>query len=255
MSVRLFLFALILACSPVGLSAQKKLDLFVLIGQSNMAGRAPVLTQDTLPLPNVLLVNRELELEPATNPLNRYSTIRKDDLSMQRLGPGYHFGKKLTQHIQDTVALLVNARGGTAIDQWLKGSEYAYYEAVVNRTRRALEKNRKLRLKAVLWHQGESDRLQSSLYLSKLKLFIADFREDVEDPYLPFLIGELGPWNEEYVQIRKKQRQAIDSIENSYLVVSDGLNGQDHAHFDTFSQRILGERFAAEWIKVKDQLK
>ena len=62
------------------------LDLYVCIGQSNMAGRATLTSEVMDTLQNVYLLNDKGSFEPAVNPLNRYSTIRKD-MSMQRLGP------------------------------------------------------------------------------------------------------------------------------------------------------------------------
>ncbi len=47
-------------------------------------------------LQNVYLLNDKGNFEPAVNPLNRYSTVRKD-LSMQRLGPAYGFAKEMTR--------------------------------------------------------------------------------------------------------------------------------------------------------------
>lgn len=85
--------------------------LFVLLGQSNMSGRAPVEASDTASLSKVMLLNAEGHFEVAKNPLNRYSNIRKD-IKVQRLGPGYSFAKELSQQFEDTIYLVVNARGG-----------------------------------------------------------------------------------------------------------------------------------------------
>ena len=129
-------------------------DLFLLIGQSNMAGRAPIEAEDTPILPQVYLINANNQMVQAKNPLNLYSTIRKDKVELQRLGPGYHFAKKLREKVKDSLVLLVQARGGTAIEKWLRGSNDAYYESTLNRLQNALNTHPNLRLKAVLWQQG-----------------------------------------------------------------------------------------------------
>ena len=227
--------------------SQEEIDFFVLIGQSNMAGRSFILPGDTNRLQKVLLVNDELGLEPARNPLNRYSTVRKDDLSIQRLGPGYHFGKKLTELTGDTLAVLVNARGASNIERWLKGSEYGYYEATLNRIRLTLKNNPQLKLKAILWQQGESNRHNPEDYITKLRKMVSDFRTDLQEYLLPFLIGEMGKWNNDYDAIRAKILQVPDSIENSFLISSEGLSNMDVHHFDVSSYQKLGYRYAYAW--------
>src|SRR5210317_1898849 len=61
-------------------SQAKDLDIYLLIGQSNMAGRAEIESQDRDTLNGVFLFKKinGKEWEKATNPLNKYSTIRKD---------------------------------------------------------------------------------------------------------------------------------------------------------------------------------
>ena len=84
--------------------------LFILLGQSNMSGRAPIEHADTAALPLVKLLDADGRFEVARNPLNRFSNIRKG-ITMQKLGPGYHFAKTLSEQLQDTIYLVVNARG------------------------------------------------------------------------------------------------------------------------------------------------
>ena len=129
-------------------------DLYVCIGQSNMAGRATLTPEVMDTLQNVYLLNDKGDFEPAVNPLNRYSTVRKG-LSMQRLGPAYGFAKEMTRKTKRPLGLVVNARGGSSINSWLKGSKDGYYEEALSRVRIAMEQGGVL--KAILWHQGEAD--------------------------------------------------------------------------------------------------
>ena len=92
-----------------------------------MAGRATLTPEVMDTLQNVYLLNDKGNFEPAVNPLNRYSTVRKD-LSMQRLGPAYGFAKEMARQTKRPVGLVVNARGGSSINSWLKGSKDGYYE-------------------------------------------------------------------------------------------------------------------------------
>lgn len=100
--------------------------LFILLGQSNMPGRATIEPEDTLPLPLVQLLNNQGIFEKAQNPLNRYSNIRKD-ISMQKLGPGYTFADTVATWLQDTIFIIVNAWGSTAIERFMKNdSQYSF---------------------------------------------------------------------------------------------------------------------------------
>ncbi|MGI9245082.1 MAG: sialate O-acetylesterase, partial [Verrucomicrobiales bacterium] len=164
----------------------KDRHIYLLIGQSNMAGRAPFGEEESGAIERCLLLNAEDQWEPAKNPFNRYSTIRKG-LGMQKMNPGYSFAKAMLESDPDiTIGLVVNAKGGSSIKEWAKGTEF-YNEAV--RRARAAEKSGEL--KGILWHQGESDR-EDPDYLPKLKAMIANLREDLGHPLLPFVCGQLN---------------------------------------------------------------
>jgi len=222
------------------------LHLFLLIGQSNMAGRAEIEEQDKAPPDRVCLLNDKDEWEPATNPLNRYSTIRKD-LSMQRLGPGYTFAKSVAATKPDaTLGLIVNPRGGSSVDEWVKGSEY--YTEAVRRTRTAQESGT---LKAILWHQGESDRHQADQYIMKLTQFIHDLRADLDAADVPFIAGEIGYFVENAEPVNKEIIRLPAQVPMTDCVSAEGLTDSgDAMHFGPQAQRTLGERYAEKVLQM-----
>lgn len=118
--IYIFLFLLVTTLVASQASAHKRL--FILLGQSNMSGRAPVEDADMAACQMVKLLNIDGHFEVARNPLNRFSNIRKD-IAMQKLGPGYTFAETLSEQLQDTIFLVVNARGGTALERFMK-NEY-----------------------------------------------------------------------------------------------------------------------------------
>ncbi len=233
--------------SCLHISAQT--DLYLFVGQSNMAGRAPI-EADTLPIEQVLILNSKGVFQKASNPLNQFSTIRKDNYAMQRIGPAYGFSTTVTDYLQDTIRIIVQARGGTSIEKFMKGSDWGYYESVVNRTKNALEKYPDSRLRAVLWHQGESNSSKPDDYIKKFHQLIVDLRSDLDHPDLPVFFGELGQWRDHYAAMRDKMRQIPDSIPYTYLVSSKDLTNQDDAHFDKPSQLLFGKRYAEKCIEV-----
>ncbi len=103
--------------------------------------------------------------------------------------------------------LIVNARGGTKIDEWDGKSEL--YREARKRTKAALNHGT---LKGVLWHQGESDQGAADAYLGKLQTLVAKLRSDFNDPNLPFIAGQIhkpGAINDQIAKLPDEVRQKI----------------------------------------------
>lgn len=238
-------------------SVSSGLDIYLCIGQSNMAGRG-VLTPEVMDtLKNVYLLNDKGSFEPAVNPLNRYSTVRKD-LSMQRLGPAYAFAKEMVQKVNRPVGLVVNARGGSSINSWIKGSKDGYYEEALSRIRMALKQGGKL--KAILWHQGEADCANPETYKIKLRSLIENLREDLGMPNLFVIIGQISQWNwtkrpEGTVPFNQMISEVASFIPYSDWVSSEGLDcykDETDPHFGTEGQLLLGKRYAEKALRFNN---
>lgn len=215
---------------------------YLLIGQSNMAGRAKMEEADTQATPRTFLLNNEDQWEPASNPLNRHSTIRKG-LGMQKLGPGSSFGAAMAKADDDvTIGLIVNARGGSKIGQWKKGTRF-YQEAL----RRAKATQETGSLKGIVWHQGESDAGAPGTYLDDLAQLIADLREDLGVEGLPFVAGQVHNVPEINAQIARLP----EKVDATGFISSEGLKTTDRWHFDALSVRLMGERYAEVMIKLQ----
>ena len=233
-------------------------DLYVCIGQSNMAGRATLTPEVMDTLQNVYLLNDKGNFEPAVNPLNRYSTVRKD-LSMQRLGPAYGFAKEMTRKTKRPLGLVVNARGGSSINSWLKGSKDGYYEEALSRIRIAMKQGGVL--KAILWHQGEADCHHPEAYKEKIIQLMTDLRNDLGMPDLPVVVGQIAQWNwtkKPYIPEGTKPfndmiKEISTFLPHSACVSSEGLTplkDETDPHFDAASQITLGKRYAKEVKKL-----
>ena len=111
-------------------------DLYLLIGQSNMVGYAPLEAKDTAAIRGVWLLDDKGDIIPATSPINRFSTIRF--MGPTYYGLGSSFAKKVRHHTGRYILLVSNARGGSAIAEWQKESSYNFYSEAVRRTKQAL---------------------------------------------------------------------------------------------------------------------
>jgi DNA-directed RNA polymerase subunit H (RpoH/RPB5) len=225
-----------------------KLDLFLLIGQSNMAGRGTLSSDYLDTLTNVFLLTPTNNMEPAMNPLNKYSNIRKA-LEMQKIGPGYEFSKKIVAETGIEIGLIVNARGGSSINSWEKGNKDQYYEKTLGRMKAALKWGN---LRAILWHQGESDSGQTDTYMVKLSNMVQNFRTDLGYPKVYFVAGELAYWRKESTAFNAMIRTIPTKIPNSSWVSAEDLTpliNTTDPHFDTKSQLLLGERYAEKVLQ------
>ena len=114
-------------------------------------------------------------------------------------------------------------------------------------------------LRAILWHQGESDATpeRSMVYADKLRALIARFRSDLGQPDLPFIVGQLGkfearPWNAHVQRVDSAHRAIAASVANVAYVSSDGLRDKgDGVHFHSAAYRTFGERYAAAYLAMQ----
>lgn len=222
-----------------------QLDLFLFIGQSNMAGRGYITDNYKGSIKDVYLLTPNGDMEPARNPLNKYSTIRKQ-IDLQGVGPAYSFAKAIADKTKHKLGLVVNARGGSSINSWLKGAKDDYYGEALSRIRQAMKYGT---LKAIIWHQGEADSRNPEAYMAKLQKLVADLREDLGDTKLPVIVGEIAEWrvNGTSDAFNKMLRTVPRHIPYSYCVSSRELVpliNENDPHFSADSQIILGRRYA-----------
>jgi hypothetical protein len=94
---------------------KEKFHLYLLVGQSNMAGRGKVEAQDKKPHPRVLMLTKENRWTPAVAPLHF-------DKPFAGTGIGRTFGIRIAENNPDvTVGLIPCAAGGSPISTWEPG--------------------------------------------------------------------------------------------------------------------------------------
>jgi len=231
-----------------------RMDLFLLAGQSNMAGRGRVADEDRAEYPRVRMLTRNNEWVPAIEPMHF-------DKPIAAVGPGRAFGIAIAESDPLIhVGLIPTAVGGSPVTAWEPGVLYpetgAYpWDEALRRTRAAMAAGT---VKAILWHQGESDANPDNapLYEERLRSLIARFRAELGAPSLPFIIGQLGrfpgrPWNESFERVDTAHRRVAAEVANVIFVSSEGLgdNG-DNLHFNADGARELGRRYAAAYLKL-----
>ncbi len=236
------------------LPQRERFHIFVLAGQSNMAGRGEVEPVDKKPHPRVLTLTESCDWAPAVAPIHF-------DKTGAGVGPGRTFGIAVAEALPETVIGLVPcATGGSPIEVWQPGKYWHQtdshpYDDAIRRAKRAMKDGV---LEGILWHQGEGDSkpARAGAYAENLTGLIARFRRDLGVPDLPFIIGQLGrfseaPWNEEKKLVDKAHRTVAERDPHVIFVSAEGLGcKEDLVHFDARSQRELGRRFASAYLDL-----
>lgn len=234
------------------LPEKENLWVFILAGQSNMAGRGRVEPQDTIPSERVFTINKNGDIILAKEPLHF------NEPSMSGLDCGLSFGQELIRHIPDNISVLIipTAVGGSSISQWLGDSTYRNVQLFKNFKEKTNIGASHGIIKGVLWHQGENDAINPvdvALYEARLGQLFTKFREITGNGQLPVLIGELGSFsknNDNWQKINKQIRVYASKDRNaSSIKTSDLKDKGDKVHFDSQGQRTLGQRFAKKYIR------
>ena len=232
----------------------KALHLYLLAGQSNMAGRGTVEAQDRTPHPRVWVLNQQGDWVPATEPLHF------DKPAVVGVGPGLSFGKIMAEADTSVVIGLVPvAVGGSAISSWQPGGFHEQtnshpYDDALRRLKTALPAGT---LRGILWHQGESDSKPelAAVYSEKLSELIQRFRREAGGD-VPVVVGTLGDFfvkkNPAGATVNQILKTLPSRIPRTACAEATGLtdNG-DQTHFDAASARELGRRYAAAMRKLQ----
>ena len=256
LALAVFLAGLLVSnASPTDIPTDReKFHLFLLIGQSNMAGRGKVTDEDRKPIPGVFMLTKSGEWKPAVAPLHF-------DKKVAGVGIGREFAKQIVKAEKDIViGLIPCAAGGSPISSWEQGGYHSQtkshpYDNTIRRAKAAMNSGV---LKGILWHQGESDSKPklADVYQKKLHELIARLRKELKAESVPFIAGQMGqfkerPWSEDKKRVDQAHRDLPQRVKLTAFVKSDGLSHKgDQVHFNSKSYRELGRRYAAAYLKL-----
>ncbi|NLF21619.1 MAG: sialate O-acetylesterase [Lentisphaerae bacterium] len=226
------------------------MEIFLLIGQSNMAGRGPLETVPGLRDPRVYMFRGGGWL-PAEEPLHT------DKPEIAGVGLAMSFAIRLLEEWPDReIGLLPCAVGGTPLSRWMPGADL--YTAAVATTRSAGAAGS---LRGILWHQGENDANRPedvASYGRRLREMVAALRAGLAAPAVPFIAGELG----EFLAEREGCRAGYRAINEQLCALKHdipfyacasaaGLSDKgDRLHFDSAALREFGRRYAAAYLDI-----
>ena len=238
-------------CAANACAAAEGMDLYLLVGQSNMAGRGTLKGANRVNADRIFKLDANGEWQRAEEPIHF-------DKKSAGAGLSASFARAMADKNKDVkIGLIPCAVGGTRIDRWVEGGDL--WSNAVKRAKIALKSGK---LKGILWHQGESDATSklAPKWGAKFESMIKSFRRELGD--VPFIAGELGGYLETYKskKVNKVLWREINSqlhglegkIKDYRVVPSEGLTPKrDNLHFNTESLRIFGLRYAEAFDSIK----
>ncbi len=236
--------------SPPGVK-KENFHLYLLVGQSNMAGRGKVEEVDKEIHPRVFSLGKENTWVPAQEPLHF-------DIKSRGVGPGLSFGKAMAQiNPNVTIGLVPAAVGGTLIEWWQPGAERQLFEQAVARAKLAQTTGV---LKGILWQQGESDsyRDRPAHYRQRLLNLLAAFRRELGEPNVPIVIGGLGDFLKaaKAGEVEAALKTVAGEVPHAAFVPASKLGHiGDDLHFNSEAARENGQMMAAamQALQAKSQ--
>ena len=252
----LFSILFLMATNNVVAAPDPNFHIYLMFGQSNMEGAAPIENQDRITNQRVKVM-ADLNCNNlgrtygnwyvASPPLNRCNS---------GIGPGDYFGKTMADGMPSavTIGLVPAAVSGTPIELYQKSAPIGRnnqnipsqfnggYAWLLDLARKAQEAGV---IKGIIFHQGESDTSDPN-WKYQVKEIVTDLRRDLGIGDVPFLAGELLYSN--YGSCCHWHNSEVNKlpglINNAYVVSAMGLPGMDVYHFTTASYREFGKRYA-----------
>ncbi len=225
---------------------------FLLIGQSNAAGRGII--KEAEPLDTC-----EKKLKVLRN--GRWQTMYRP-VNPDRPFSGTSFAESFAKAYSDAhpdveVGIIPCADGGTSLSQWQPGG--VLFDNALNCAGLAL---RTSHLMGVLWHQGEGDCSEERypLYRERFQVIMDALRSKLDMPKLPFVLGGLGDYLAQcplaeslknYHHVNEALKTIARENELCAFVSAEGLTSNpDYLHFNAASLKEFGFRYFYEYAKL-----
>ena len=233
---------------------KKMIKSFLMIGQSNMAGRGFI--HEVPPIYNERIqMLRNGRWQMMTEPVNY-------DRPVSGISLVGSFAEAWSRENQDDkIGLIPCAEGGSTLDEW--AVDQPLFRHAITEAKFAMENSE---LTGILWHQGESDSMNGNykVYYNKLFSIVEALRVELNAPDIPFIIGGLGDflgkegfgkYSAEYNFINQELQKFAFEQDNCYFVSAEGLTSNpDGIHIDAISQRKFGLRYFEAFSKKQHVL-
>jgi hypothetical protein len=225
--------------------------IFMLMGQSNMAGVAKSVASDRNTDERLKVLggcNQPAgQWNTANPPLSDCPGEKGWNLS-DSVDPGIWFAKTLLEKLPagDTIGLVGTAESGESINTFISGG--SHHQMILNKIAKAKTAPNG-RFAGVIFHQGESDNGNSSWPGKVVQLYNevkAAFGVDYD---VPFILGEL-PQGGCCSGHNRLVHEAADQLPMGHWVSQEGTAVMDEYHFDHASVVLMGQRYGETMIEA-----
>ena len=246
-----FIASLCLTGASVSAEIDKPIKIFLLSGQSNMAGQlkeywADVQSPYKDPFPQIQLWHNKRKQWGSLAPTHR-------------LGPEIGFGHAIAKAFpNEDVRLVKYAINGTALyNDWAPtdGSCYIGFMAAAQGALANLEaKQLPYEIVGMLWLQGESDAVEKmgAEYEQNLSAFIEHMRSTFNTPEMPFILARVRNFygkGEQAQMVRTAQQALAEQMPNVAWFDTDDLNPLvNGGHYGLAGTLEIGKRFAETYL-------
>ncbi|MGM9652515.1 MAG: sialate O-acetylesterase [Eubacteriales bacterium] len=168
------------------------MKVFLLIGQSNMAGRGEFGEVPDIADKRCRML-RNGRFQPMTEPIHFDRPIRGTFHS--GVGLSASFAHAAAEYFGEEIGLVPCADGGTSLSDWAVGG--LLYDNAVMQTKLAMRSGT---LAGILWHQGEAESgsmERASSYAERFAPIMGQLRRDIGTD-APLVTGELGDYLKDY---------------------------------------------------------
>ena len=226
---------------------------FIMLGQSNMAGRGDFGEVPEIVNPNCFML-RNGRFIPMSEPINPDRKIWGDFHS--GVGLAASFADEFAKNFGENVGLIPCADGGTYISEWQPGE--VLFDNAVNQAKLA---QRSSEIVGILFHQGENDSIDEDdvkKYAKRFKNTIDTLKKELHlSNDIPVIIGALGDFVGDYQGGKLKHFKEINKIlselsaEYGVFVSAEGLTcKEDGIHFNSTSYREFGKRYFDAYLQI-----
>ncbi len=228
---------------------------FLIIGQSNMAGRGLLTEAAHLNTrKGALKVLRNGRWQTMYRPVNPDRPFSGTCLAESFAGAYYD------EHPNVEVGIIPCADGGTSLDQWREGG--LLFDNAVHCARLAM---RTSHLVGILWHQGEADCREERypLYLEKITALMRAIRRELKAETVPLVVGGLGDFLKDrsetpvlanYNYVNEALIKFAEKTEHTAFASAEGLtSNSDNLHFNHASLHEFGLRYYAAFKTIEDK--
>ena len=242
------------ATGGTGPGTEPVLHIFMLMGQSNMAGVAKREASDANTDERFLVWGGCNQANGKWNvakpPLNDCPGEKGWNLS-DTVDPGTWFGKTLLEKLPagHTIGMVGTAESGESIDTFISGG--VHHQMILNKIA-AVKGTKNARFEGVIFHQGESDSGASAraAWPGKVKQLYNEVKAAFGVSYdVPFILGEL-PQGGCCGAHNTVVHQAAEQLPKGAWVSQEGTKVMDEYHFDHASVVLMGKRYGESMIKL-----